>query len=75
MIVFWNRREVWFGYDLEEYKNARDTLIDNDIKYRFRVVNNASRNLTQLKYSKTYYLYVHKKDAEKAKFLFMRILK
>jgi len=69
VIAFWNRYEAWFGYDIEGFKNARDTLAVNDIKYKFRIVNNTSRTLSHLKHARTYYLYVHKKDAEEAAFL------
>ena len=65
LIVFWNRYEVWFGTDIEKFKNARDILIDNNIKYRFRVTARRARGHV----IRTHYLYVHKKDAKEAMFL------
>jgi len=66
LIAFWNRYEVWFGQSIENFKNARDILADNNIKYRFRIT---TRGAIGGRVLRTYYLYVHKKDAEEAEFL------
>lgn len=78
MIMFWNRREVYFGNSLQEFIQVREKLGANNIPHRYRFVNNHrihpfnSRRASSItsgenrEYSITYYIYVHKNDYEKA---------
>ncbi len=74
MIVFWNQKEVYNGYSLEKLNDVRSTLAANNIKYKYRTVirnNFARRGRTgslglNLNYSNLYYVYVHKRDYNKA---------
>ena len=66
MILFWNRREVWFGSDLDGFKNVRDVLRDNRIKFVYRI---RTRGAAGAGVTRTYYVYIHKKDLEEAEFL------
>ena len=78
MIMFWNRREVYMGTSMEVFYNVRQRLEDNGIKYDYRLASNTNPSIfggdgpimgtfgQNLKYSTTYYLYVHKKNYEYA---------
>ncbi len=68
-MMFWNRREVYMGFSMEQMGLVRQTLADNDIEYTYRVVNNGmSRTFSAQNpnFICQYYVYVHKKDFEKA---------
>lgn len=80
-MLFWNRREVLVTNSQERFIRARDVLAQNGIRYDFGVKNS---NMTTLGDSRgrepdrymqdpgvynLYYVYVHKKDAERAKHL------
>ena len=75
MITFWNRHEVYAGFDLSRFNAILNLLAMEKIKYRYRRVNFApmSRNMPSIGIRRDYqfmhYVYVHKKDAETAKHL------
>lgn len=75
MIMIWNRKEVFIGSDLNRFNEARNILSANGIDYEYRVVDETSPSLfgasrrartgtfgEHIDSSKTYYIYVHKKD-------------
>lgn len=74
MIMLWNQKEVFAGYSMKEFNEVREILSSNNIKYKYRLVNNnagASRSRTgsfgeNLEYSTMYYIYVHQRDYENA---------
>lgn len=78
MIMIWNQKEVFVGYSLQKFNEVRQMLSANKIDYKHRLVNNNKTNLfssrrartgtfgENMDYSITYYVYVHKKDYEKA---------
>lgn len=74
MIMLWNQKEVFVGYSLKEFNEVRDTLVANKIEYKHRIVNHnkeSRRGRTgtfgeNMDLSNTYYIYVHKKDYDKA---------
>ena len=78
MIAFWNRKEVFAGYSLKGVSEARDILVTNNIKYKFKIVNANNRHGLgtgqvipgtfgeNINYSKMYYLFVHEEDDAKA---------
>jgi len=55
MIAFWNRREVYVGFDGNDFDRIRIVLAANRIKYIYSFSPN-----------RLYYIYVHKKDADNA---------
>lgn len=72
MIVFWNRHEAYVGFSIQDYCRVRDILIDNKIKYISRTSNHTpsghgGRVGINLDYALMYYIYVHKRDAEKVR--------
>ncbi|NLJ78662.1 MAG: hypothetical protein GX329_04805 [Tissierellia bacterium] len=74
MIMLWNRKEVFVGNSLQKFNETRNILVSNRIKYSYRVVDTTgseSRGRTghfgmNMDYLKTYYIYVHRKDYDKA---------
>lgn len=75
MIMIWNRKEVFIGSDLKRFNEARNILSANGINYEYRLVDQNSPSLfgasrrartgtfgENVDVSKTYYIYVHKKD-------------
>ena len=78
MITFFNRKEIFVGSSIDQFNNVRERLRQNNIKYTYRVMDRNSSNVVgsqrgrtgtlgqDLNISKTYYLYVHKKDYEQA---------
>jgi hypothetical protein len=76
MIFFFNWKEVYIGFFLEELSNVRQCLASNHIKYDYRVVSHSSRSRGRcgslgidMNYDKQYYVYVKRKDYERAKYL------
>lgn len=81
MITVFNRREVYNGFSMQEQAKVRDILAQNGIRYYTRVVNPVSpggfgRTRGEMGYwgnnmdfMYEYYIYVHKKDYDKAKYL------
>lgn len=71
MVAIWNQKEVYIGYSLQQFNEARRILSANNINYRHKLVNNISSRRGRTgtfgensNYSVTYYIYVHKKDYE-----------
>ena len=74
MITIFNREEVYVGSSMGEASNIRRILASSNIKYTYRVVDRNSSNVVgaqrgrtstfgqKMNMSKTYYIYVHKKD-------------
>ncbi|MDF2805038.1 MAG: hypothetical protein K0S61_4943, partial [Anaerocolumna sp.] len=70
------------GFSLEEFKNVRDTLAMNKIKYKYRVVNlNENRNRRSLgsfgnnrNLEIQYYVFVQRKDYEQANYFVNKAL-
>ncbi len=76
MITIFNRREAFVAYDMDTYLNARDILQQAGIKCISRIKGTVSskRKDKSLAFgrggmdnSTQYYLYVNRKDSEKAK--------
>jgi len=71
IITFWNRCEVYMGFDAQRFDWILDVLTRENIKYKYRLVNHIPRSRgtagLNLDYSMMYYVYVHKKDAEVSK--------
>ncbi len=74
---FWERREVYMGLSMEKCGKVRDKLTAAGIPYRYRTVNNSQASLISRRartgtfgekseFAITYYVYVHKKDYERA---------
>ncbi|WP_288221740.1 hypothetical protein [uncultured Clostridium sp.] len=76
------QKEVFVGAALKRFNEVRDILSVNGINYKYRVVDNASPSLLgasrrartgtfgeKMEHSKTYYIYVHKDDYDKANYL------
>ena len=75
MITFWNRREVFVGFDIGQLARVRDTLSAAGIRYIYRSV---GHNLSGVRRGRTgsfgenpmlsnmYYVYVHKDDLASA---------
>lgn len=74
MIMFWNRREIFMGYSLEKFYEIRQSLEANQIKYTYKLAGTGTVSPFEtrsaimgsfgenMKYSTTYYIYVHKND-------------
>ena len=84
MIMIWNRKEVFVGNSLQRFNEISHTLSSNEIPYEYKIVDSTSsssfgaskRGRTgsfglNTDYIKMYYIYVHKKDYDRA----MMILK
>jgi hypothetical protein len=71
MITVWNRHEVYVGFDMKRFNQILDLLAMEKIKYKYRTINHTSRGLSttgmNLDFSIMYYVYVHKKDADRAR--------
>ena len=79
MIMIWDQKEVFMGTDLQGFNEACNILSANGIKYEYKVVDRNSPSLfgtsrrattgtfgEDVDSSKTYYIYVHKKDYDNA---------
>lgn len=73
MIMFWNRKEVFAGFDLGHLARVRDTLSAAGIRYVYRTVGHSvsHRNVIGTygqnpMLSSMYYVYVHKEDFDRA---------
>lgn len=78
MITIFNRKELTVCYNMKRQAKIREILNVNGIDYRVRVVyhnSSAMRSGATGVYGQkadtayTYYVYVHKKDYERAKYL------
>lgn len=80
LIMFWNRKEVFFGSSMQQFGEVRDILANNHIKYDYKVLNhNNSAGRAghgsiglNMDYAYQYYVYVHYKDYELARTLLNR---
>lgn len=78
MITIFNRKEICVCQSIERFSEIRNMLIENNIKYTYRVIDRNSSNIVgsqrgrtgtfgqNMNASKTYYVYVHKKDYDDA---------
>lgn len=79
MIMIWNRKEVFIGSDLNNFNEVLSKLSANGIDYEYRIVDDTSPSFfgasrrartgtfgENIDYSKTYYIYVQKKDYDHA---------
>ncbi len=72
MIMFWNRRELYIGSDMEAFSRVRSILSAKNIKYQYKVVNSLGSSNRghsgafgiNTANSFLYYVYVHRKDYE-----------
>ncbi|OPX46304.1 hypothetical protein CLHUN_01200 [Ruminiclostridium hungatei] len=70
MIMFWNRREVFMGSDMEKFSQVRSILSGKNIKYQYKAVNSLGSSNRghsgafgiNTANSFLYYVYVHRKD-------------
>ena len=65
MILPWNCKEIFMGFDLKKFNQTRDMLDASGIKYIYRVANMDSVHgwgQSRPEYSLMYYIYVHRKD-------------
>lgn len=76
MITIFNRKEVMNTFSMEQQSKIREILRNNDIDYKYKVINlnNANRGHGMSlgmneDYSREYYIYVHKKDYDRAQFI------
>ena len=75
MIAFWNRKEVFAGFDIGELSRVRDTLSAAGIRYICRTVGHSVSHRNFIGsygqnplLSSMYYVYVHKDDLDRAQF-------
>lgn len=78
MITIFNRKEICVCQSIERFNEIKTILMDNNIKYTYRVIDRNSSNVVgsqrgrtgtfgqNMNTSKTYYIYVHKKDYDDA---------
>lgn len=79
MIVIWNRKEVFVGISSQRFDEVRSILSTNRIEYDYKIVDSTSPSYfgsssrarmgtygVNMDYTKTYYIYVHKNDYDKA---------
>jgi hypothetical protein len=73
---FWNRKEIYFGTSLKEFSDLRDIVALSGIRYDYKIMDHSSSTRGRFgnlglnpNYEKQYYLYVHKKDYENAKYI------
>lgn len=78
MITIFNRKEVCVCQSIERFNEIRNILIENNIKYTYRVIDRNSSNVVgsqrgrtgtfgqNMNASKAYYVYVHRKDYDNA---------
>ncbi len=79
MIMIWNRKEVFVGNSSQRFDEVRYKLSTNRINYDYKIVDSTSPSYfgssnrartgtygVNMNYTKTYYIYVHKNDYDKA---------
>ena len=82
MLTIFNRRELLTTCSMEEQTRVRDILSQNGIDYRIKTVNSTARSTfgasgrsrtgslgVNMDCAYQYYIYVHKKDAARARAL------
>lgn len=78
MITIFNRKEICVCQSMERFSEISSLLIESNIKYTYRIVDRNGSNIIgsqrgrtgtfgqNMNISKTYYVYVHKKDYDDA---------
>ncbi len=73
MIMLWNRKEVFAGFDIGQLARVRDTLSAAGIRYIIRSVDHVASHRSVISsnrgnplLSSMYYVYVHKTDLDRA---------
>lgn len=81
MLLWLMGEEVYIGYSLMELAKVRECLALNHIKYDYKVVSSSGNSRGRSgsfglnsNYEKQYYVYVKRKDSERAKYLVDRAL-
>jgi hypothetical protein len=82
MIMIWNRREVFIGNSSQRFDEVRYKLSSKSIKHDYKIVDSTSPSYfgssnrartgtygVNMDLTKTYYIYVHKNDYDKAQAL------
>ena len=71
MILPWNRHEIYVGNSMQEFSRILDILSMEKTKYDFKKIKGLLSDPGSVNISKNdmYYIYVHKKDLEKIRFL------
>ena len=71
MIFFWNRKEVYVGHMSDNFNDIKRSLAEIGINYTYKVVDRGTRGTRGVNHEvdMMYYLYVHKKDYERIKYL------
>lgn len=82
MLTVFNRRELLTTFSMEEQNRVRDILAQNNIDYRVKTVNPSARSAAagsgrartgsfgiDMDCAWQYYIYVHKKDYDRARSL------
>ena len=70
-MLWWNRKEIYFGYSGDEFNRIRQKLTLNGFRYDYRLVNQNNRRGQTGSFcenpalSVAYYLYVHKSEYDK----------
>lgn len=76
MIAFWNRREVFMGFDLGQLARVRNVLSAAGVDYVYRSVGRNMMGARRARvgslgegmtFSAMYYVYVHKDDVDRAR--------
>lgn len=76
----WNRREIYTGFSEADFATVRNVLMEHGIPYDFRVsdrvtpwhgsmMTRGANPLTNQDSARQYYIYVDKKDYERAEYL------
>lgn len=71
MILPWKRKEVYMGFDMQQFNRVLDVLSAAKIKYKYSTVSHSifrgrSSNGGNINYSLMYYVYVHREDFDQA---------
>ncbi len=68
MIAFWNRTEIYAGTSAQDFLRLRNLLDEAGIRHTYKIVsdNSAPGFAAAFHRSTMYYVYVHRKDADRA---------
>ena len=70
MILPWKRKEVYMGFDMQQFNRVLDTLSAAHIRYSYQTVNHGifrgRATSGNTNYSLMYYAYVHRDDFDQA---------
>ncbi len=77
-MMIWSRKEVFVGNTLKEFDEVVYKISSSNVKYDYKIVDSTSPSFfgssnrartgtfgLNMDYTKTYYIYVHKKDYDK----------